>query len=311
MPFFLFGCIISINFKGAFDMEFLVFLSYFLFAFLLFLFLNYMMKKFSLTKVEYILFTNIFLVFLAAIASYFHFLTFCDDIFIIVVFEFLIRMLYASYLLDKDFFAKEDGVLPLYLGNVVVAYLLNQFIICQVEMVFLNPEQLKFLLWVFIILFFYHFFHQKEKLSFIKDRDRKSLDLGDRKQYIIHQYTKMKQKYGSDIRVKGDMRLLIYALMIFENYKRPTFFRQIDYFRYQFDHVPKKQGIMQVDTKRILSDVESIEFVEKKLENLQSKKQTKKNTIDVLALLKSLGKKKEECLEIEKVYHVLKEFIEL
>ena len=71
---------------------------------------------------------------------------------------------------------------------------------------------------VFIILFFYHFFHQKEKLSFIKDCDRKSLDLGDRKQYIIHQYTKMKQKYGSDIRVKGDMRLLIYALMIFENY---------------------------------------------------------------------------------------------
>ena len=270
-----------------------------------------MKKKFSLTKVEYVLFTNIFLIFLAAMANYFHFLMFCDDIFMIVIFEFLIRMLYTTYLLDKDFFAKEEGVLPLYLGNLVVAYLLNQFIIRQVETVFLNPEQLKFLLWVFIILFFYHFFHQKDKLSFVKEGVKKSASLGEHKRYIIVQYTKMKQKYGFDIRAKGDMRLLIYSLMIFENYKRPSFFRQIDYFRYQFDHVPRKQGIMQVDTKKILSDVESIEYIEKKLEILQNKKKTKKNIIDVLALSKSLGKKKDECVEIEKIFHVLKTFIEL
>lgn len=292
-------------------MEFLIFISYIFFSFLLFLFLNYMVKKFSLTKVEYILFTNVFLIFLAAMANSFHFLTFCDDIFIIVVFEFLIRMLYTTYLLDKDFFAKEEGILPLYLGNLVISYLLNQFIIRQVETVFLNPEQLKFLLWVFIIFFFYHFFHQKDKLSFVKDGVKKSMTLGERKQYIIVQYTKMKQKYGSDIRAKGDMRLLIYSLMIFENYKRPSFLRQMDYFRYQFDHIPKKQGIMQVDTKKILSDVESIEYIEKKLETLQNKKKIKKNTIDVLALSKSLGKKKEECVEIEKIFHVLKDFIEL
>ena len=79
-------------------MEFLVFISYVFFAFLLFLFLNFVVKKFSLTKVEYVLFTNIFLVFLAGFASYFHFTIFCDDIFIIVVFEFLIRMLYTTYL---------------------------------------------------------------------------------------------------------------------------------------------------------------------------------------------------------------------
>ena len=87
----------------------------------------------------------------------------------------------------------------------------------------------------------------------------------------------MKQKYGKDIQVQGDMRFLIYAIMIFENYKRPSFFRQMDYFRYQFDHVPRKQGIMQVDSKKILSDLESIEVVEKKLEKLQERKKTKKN----------------------------------
>ena len=292
-------------------MEFLVFISYVFFAFLLFLFLNFVVKKFSLTKVEYVLFTNIFLVFLAGFASYFHFTIFCDDIFIIVVFEFLIRMLYTTYLLDKDFFDREEGTLSLYLVNVVIAYLLNQFIIRQVDMMFLSPEQLKFLLWVFIILFFYHFFHKKENLSIVKNVSSIKTNIENRKQYIILQYSKMKQKYGKDIRVKGDLRFLVYALMIYENNRRPSFFRRIDYLRYQYDHIPRKQGIMQVDTKKIISDVESIEMVEKKLEKLQDKKKTKKNVVEVFDLLKSYGKKKEEIEQIDAIYQVLKEFSEL
>ena len=102
-------------------MEFLVFISYVFFAFLLFMFLNFIVKRFSLTKIQYVLFTNIFLVFLPSVASYFHLNAFCDDIFIIVIFEFLIRMLYTTYLLEKDFFSKEEGILPLYLRNVGVA----------------------------------------------------------------------------------------------------------------------------------------------------------------------------------------------
>ncbi len=290
-------------------MEFLVFISYVFFAFLLFMFLNFIVKRFSLTKIQYVLFTNIFLVFLASVASYFHLNAFCDDIFIIVIFEFLIRMLYTTYLLEKDFFSKEEGILPLYLGNVVVAYLLNQFIIRQVDMVFLNPEQLKFLLWVFIILFIYHFFHRQDMVSI--QNSTKKFSIAERGQYIILQYAKMKQKYGKDISVQGDMRFLIYAIMIFENYKRPSFFRQLDYFRYQFDHVPKKQGIMQVDSKKILSDIESIEFVEKKLEKLQERKKTKKNMINSLELLKGIGKTQEETILIEKIYQYLKEFSNL
>lgn len=290
-------------------MEFLVFISYVFFAFLLFMFLNFIVKRFSLTKIQYVLFTNIFLVFLASVASYFHLNAFCDDIFIIVIFEFLIRMLYTTYLLEKDFFSKEEGILPLYLGNVVEAYLLNQFIIRQVDMVFLNPEQLKFLLWVFIILFIYHFFHRQDMVSI--QNSTKKFSIAERGQYIILQYAKMKQKYGKDISVQGDMRFLIYAIMIFENYKRPSFFRQLDYFRYQFDHVPKKQGIMQVDSKKILSDIESIEFVEKKLEKLQERKKTKKNMINSLELLKGIGKTQEETILIEKIYQYLKEFSNL
>ena len=178
-------------------MEFIVFISYILFAFLLFLFLNFLMKKFSLNKIEYILFSNIFLVVVASFASYFHLATFCDNIFIIIVFEFLIRMLYTTYILEKDFFSKEEHQLILYLENIIVAYLLNQFIIRQVDMVFLNPEQLKFLLWVFIFIFLYHFLYQGRTSNF-KMLVHKQQEIGDKKQYIITQYAKMKQKYGNE-----------------------------------------------------------------------------------------------------------------
>ena len=200
--------------------------------------------------------------------------------------------------------------MSLYLGNVIVAYLLNQFIIRQVDMVFLNPEQLKFLLWVFIILFVYQFFYKKEIITSTEKISKKT-SIADRGQYIILQYAKMKKKYGKEIQVQGNMRFLIYAIMIFENYKRPSFFRQMDYFRYQFDHVPRKQGIMQVDSKKILSDLESIEFIENKLENLQEKKKSKKNDIDISFLLKGIGKEQEEIEQIEKIYQYLKEFSEL
>ena len=118
----------------------------------------------------------------------------------------------------------------------------------------------------------------------------------------------MKQKYGNDIHVKGNLRLLVYAIMIFENNRRPKVFRQLDYFRYQFDHIPKKQGIMQVDSKKIINDVESIEMVEKKL---QTKKKTKKSDDSNAQLLKRLGKKANEIEQIEKVYQVIEEFLEL
>lgn len=289
--------------------EALIFISYLFFAVLLFLFLNVISKKLEINKLEYILFTNIFIIFIAALASSFHLLTFCNDVFLIVVFEFLIRMIYTTYLLDKDFFAKEEGIIPLYVGNVVVCYFVNQFIIRQVETVFLDAEQLKFLLWVFIILFLYHFFHKSEKLSIsIKSH---AASLGEKKQYIVSQYTKMKQRYGKNLHVVGDVRILLYALMIYENYKKPAIFRQFEYFKYQFDHIPKKQGIMQINSKKIMSDIESIEYVEKKIEKYQDNKKVKKTTVNVLDILKSLGKKKDEALEIEKVYYVLKEFIEL
>lgn len=303
------GIIVS-NFRGG-SMEFLVFISYVFFAFLLFLGLNYLSAKFTITKLEYIIFTNIYLLVIAGLFSCVHLPVFCDNIFIIIVFEFLIRMLYTTYLLDKDFFAKEDGILPLYLKMIVVSYLLNQLIIRHVKYVFLDAEQMKFVLWVLIFFFLYQFF-QKRTNTFTK-RIESSKTLVDKDAYIYSQYAKMKRKYGPFISVQDDLRFAIYALMIYENYYRPSFFRNLDYFRFQFDHVPKKQGIMQVDSKKILTDMESIEVVEKKLiklyDKLKDEVKTKKSTTDFgLLTLQKYVKNADSLKEVLGIYKKLKEF---
>lgn len=292
-------------------MEFFAFISYVFFAFLLFLGLNYLSAKFTITKLEYIIFSNIYILVIAGLFSCVQLPVFCDNIFIIIVFEFLIRMLYTTYLLDKDFFAKEEGIFPLYLKTLVAAYLLNHFIINQVKYVFLNAEQMKFVLWVLIVIFLYRFFQGKTKTVTNPIEGKKSL--ASKESYIYTQYAKLKQKYGPFISVQDDLRFVVYALMIYENHQRPSFFRNLDYVKFQFDHVPKKQGIMQVDSKKILTDIESIEFVEKKLiklyDKLKTEVKTKKTTTDFgLLTLQRYVKKQESLEEIEGVYQKLKEF---
>ena len=65
---------------------------------------------------------------------------------------------------------------------------------------------------------------------------------------------------------------------------------------------------MQIDSKKIINDLESIEIIEKKFEKLQEKKKTKKNDIDVSFLLKGIDKKQEEIEQIEGIYQYLKDF---
>ena len=66
-----------------------------------------------------------------------------------------------------------------------------------------------------------------------------------------------------------------------------------------------------MDSKKILSDIESIEIVSQKLEKLQEKKKSKKNEIDVASLLKGIGMKSEEIEQIIIIYQKLVEFSSL
>ena len=64
--------------------------------------------------------------------------------------------------------------------------------------------------------------------------------------------------------------------MVNENYNRPEYLRKIDNIKNKYFSTLTKQGIMQVESNKIIDDLESIKLSEKKIEKISKKLDTKK-----------------------------------
>lgn len=257
-------------------MNIFIWLGYLFFGVLLFCLITFHDKKKSLTKSQNIIFRIIYLLVLAGVFSSFGLLAFNENIFIVLVFEFVIRMVYTLYFLERDFFDKEDSNVKDFLIVFFIALFLNSYLFNKVENVFLSPEEVRFLLWVFVMIYVYKYFVGKENI--IKDNYKKERVIS--RETIIVNYAKLKLKYGEVIKLK-DKELLnvLYAIMVYENDRRPSFFRKIDNILYKISGSKKKLGVMQVMSNKFISDVESIDIVCKKLLKCYESKKTLKKDI--------------------------------
>lgn len=265
-------------------MGFLVWIFYIISGIFLTLFINLLRRRFSLTKFQSLIFSIIYLMFLAGFCARYDFTNFNENIFLVFVFSLVANIIYDGYVRDKDFFDKNDGNLSYFLTLIIIGYLINNELINKVKEVFLTGEDLKIIIWFILILFM--FFFVKEKGIFKEDNVylKKNIPSNER---IMVSYAKLKNKYFEDVNYKDkDLCLLIYTIMIYENYNRPNFFRLFDNFMFRFDGKERKFGIMQVKSKKFISDLESIEIVYKKLEKLSEKSTvSKKNRIiDIIKL---------------------------
>ena len=225
------------------------------------------------------------------------------NIFLVFVFEMIFRLVYYSYILEKDFFDKSENNLMYYVILIILGYLLNMNFINKVSYVFLSSEDLRIITWFVMFIFIYQFLKDNEmfKKVEVKDERRPLSDQG-----IFVSYARLKSKYNKDINYENkDICNIMYAIMIYENYKRPKFYRNIDNFRFRFDGGAKKLGIMQVETKRFISDDESIELVYKKISKLCDKYTVKKK-IDVNKVITSYDK--EDADKIINIYEKISEF---
>ena len=110
------------------------------------------------------------------------------------------------------------------------------------------------------------------------------------------------------LQCQSSVPLLVYTVMIFENYQRSPFWRRVDAFRFQWDHQPRKLGIMQVFSKKLITDDESIQIVSKKLEKIYEKKKNGKKDVGSLVLE---GYSKEFSTQLCFIYDQLKKFYDL
>lgn len=255
---------------------------YLLFAVLLFFILNYFDKAEKENNIIHAVIPIVYEIILAGMFTNESAYEINQNLFLIVVFELIIRLYYVKNILRREDLMNPSFYLQIYGISIVGCYIANVYFISEVSSVFPTAEEMKVGIWLLIIIFLYmtakkHIHIQyKEQVSSFADR---------KQEYILVQYTRFKNIYQKGMKVKNkSLYPVIYAMMIYENYKRPVFFRKLDYITYRFTGREKKMGIMQIPSSTEIDDAMSVKMAIKKLEKLETEitKKSKKQYVGQL-----------------------------
>ncbi len=276
---------------------------YFIFAFFLFLILNFCKKLEEKTPSIMVLLPVIYIL----LISSFSFL-YKDTIYLVILFEMLIRIYHTKVILNQSnldirYYQRTYGL------SILLGFFVTNFFLTKVDTIFLTVEEMRIGIWLWIGFFLYKILNSNLSFSFEKSQKEKE-DLEE--ETVVVQYAKLKTRYFSILKTTNqELQLLFYAMMIYEDYHRSNFMRKLDRIRFRFTGRTMKLGIMQVETNQEISDVESIKLAWKKLNKLEKeialdqsiKKQNKNQEI-----LMAYYEKEEKIPEILRIDTILKEF---
>ena len=216
--------------------------------------------------------------------------------------QFIIEIFYNIYFLDGDYFNREDNNVKWAIIEIFIMFYLDQELIIKVNDIFLVGEDLKIIVWIFMLFYIYNFYKNctVNKRVFVTEERKIS------KENIVVSFARCKIMYGEDVKVKNDKnKLIVYSIMILNNYERPSVLRKVDNTMFKINGLPRKLGIMQVLSKKFITDSESIEIVCKKIDKLceKNKSSKKDNYKDIFV---SYDKKSSDKLIY--IYEELKKF---
>ena len=276
------------------------------------MFLGFILKKIEIKKrdnlVDYVVAANIYMIVLSGIFDFYKILNNNDNIFVIIFFLVLGEILYLILVKERTILKYNDYNLKKYFITLGSSYLVNILIINRVDNIFPSMENVKLLVWLFIIG--YVFVYIKNNIV-IKLPVNNNISFSEDREYIVMQYAKFKSKYSTFISSKYNyLSQVIYSMMIYENYNRPELMRRIDLLKYRLFREENKFGIMQIEKKEPISDIESIEFVLKRLEKIYSAniKSKMSEGDSVKILIKKYYKK--EVSEVISIYNIINKFNE-
>lgn len=255
---------------------------YFILGLALFFILNYFDQKEKENNSIHAILPIIYIIILAGIFSSIGHYTLNDNLFLIIIFELLIRMYYVKAILKREDLCNYGFYFQVYGLSIIGGYFLNRIFISQVDTVFPNASEMRMGIWLLIIIFLYTIFKNNVHIEIT---EQKSTFISKKKEYVLVQYARLKNQYYKDIKLKNkDLIHLFYAIMIYENYKRPVFYRKIDRIIYRFTGKETKMGIMQIPMRSEISDLESIKLACKKINSIEVDiKNTKSKYKEILA----------------------------
>ena len=274
---------------------------YIVLGIILFIIINYIDIKYKINRREWLILSIIFMLVLAGILVRLG-INYTSDIFLVFVFMMLADIFYNSYILEQDFFSKEDKNIYYYILLIIIGFIINQEFINRVEEVFLTGEDLRLIIWFLAIIYLYKFSISKNILS-----NNKETTKFISKDSILISYVKLKEKYYDECNYDNkDISNIIYSIMIYENKKRSKLLRKIDNFNYKINGGSKKLGIMQVESKKFITDSESINITYKKITKLYDRYNKKKDKNVSIKVLDDYLK--EESNNVKYIYEVIKKF---
>lgn len=142
-----------------------------------------------------------------------------------------------------------------------MAYFVNYIYIRNNEFLLPTANEIGTAIWFGILVFLYQIIN---KLNILSESQKKR-----KKKYLEKMMAYVEKTYSNDIQVyknTGNLYNLIIAVIIYEQFNRPKFARIIERMLFWTERV-KTSGIMQVKSKKHLSDTESIKIGAKILEN--------------------------------------------
>ena len=283
-------------------MSLVTWIFYFVFGFLVFLGINLLKERYSFTKIQSLVFSLFFVLIVAGVSARIGLNNFNENIFLILVFKFIIELFYNMYFLENDFFNKEDSNVKWAIIEIVLMFILNQELINKVNDVFLSGENLKIIVWLFVLGYIYNFYKNCSLVNKTITKEEKIIS----KESIVVSFARCRLDYGEDVKLKNEKnKLIVYAIMILNNYERPKILRKFDNAIFKINGAPKKLGIMQVSSKKFITDSESIELVCKKSDKIGEKvKDNKKDSYKDIFM--SYDKKNSDKLIY--IYEELKKF---
>ncbi|MGN1355210.1 MAG: hypothetical protein ACI4WP_00885 [Bacilli bacterium] len=282
-------------------MNILIWIIYFILGLLMFYGVNYCRRKYSLSRVQSIIFSILIILVVSGITLRLGWPKFTDNIFVVLVFKFLSELVYSGYYLEEDVFKSRDNFYLL--GEVVLGFIINQELINKVNDVFLSGNDLKLIIWVLIILYLYKFFKNTDVKN-VTEVDERVIS----KEKIVINYAKFKIRFGEEISLKeANLKLIVYSIMILGDYRRGEFLRKIDNLIFKLSLKPRKLSIMQINSKKFITDYDGIELVCKKIGKISEKCKTGKNSYK--EIFKSYDK--ENCDTLNYIYEELNKFCNL
>lgn len=280
----------------------------FIFAFFLFLILNYFENKETKNNnINHIIISNIYLIVISGFFSSLKWSSLNENIFMVIAYELIIRLIYVKIILKREVLVNGKYYFTIYLFSIFFGFMIDFNIISKVDSVIPNAESILPGLWLLIIMFVYSLLKDKLTLKFIQDQNKFTDKLGE---YIVVSYARLKNKYDKYVNNKNkQINRIIYSIMIYENYKNPSFMRKLDNLLVKYGAESIELGIMQVKTNKVITDEESIKLANAKISKIYDKEVKNKLTDQNLKTILKKYKNDNSFIEqVNDIYIKLRDF---